>query len=109
MAVPAVPAVLTRLPAATRRARLTPGVFLDTRFLKPLKISQETLARQLGVSRRRINEIVRGHRSITPDTAARLGHYFGTGPEFWLSLQASWDLHVATRAQPPPATEEVDS
>jgi addiction module HigA family antidote len=84
-------------PAHSRSARLTPGVFLDTRFLKPLHLSQEALARHLGVSRRRVNEIVRGRRSITPDTALRLGHYFGTGPEFWLNLQNSWDLYATGR------------
>jgi addiction module HigA family antidote len=84
-------------PAHGRSARLTPGAFLDTRFLKPLHLSQEALARRLGVSRRRVNEIVRGRRSITPDTALRLGHYFGTGPEFWLSLQNSWDLYATGR------------
>lgn len=87
----------SRLPASARRARLTPGVFLETRFLRPLKISQDALARNLGVSRRRINEIVRGRRSITTDTAMRLGRYFGTGPEFWLNLQASWNTYRACR------------
>jgi antitoxin HigA-1 len=76
-----------------RHLRLTPGVFLETRFLRPLGLSQSALAHDLGVSRRRINEIVRGHRAITLDTALRLGHYFGTGPEFWLSLQTLWDMH----------------
>jgi addiction module HigA family antidote len=80
-----------------RSARLAPGAFLATRFLKPLHLSQEALARHLGVSRRRINEIVRGRRAITPDTALRLGHYFGTGPELWLHLQAAWDLHAGDR------------
>jgi addiction module HigA family antidote len=76
-----------------RHGRLTPGKFLETRFLKPLKLSQDALARNLGVSRRRVNEVVRGRRAITADTATRLGRYFGTGPEFWLSLQATWDLY----------------
>jgi addiction module HigA family antidote len=82
----------------SRRARLTPGVFLETRFLRPLKLSQDALARHLGISRRRVNEIVRGRRSITVDTAQRLGAYFGTGPEFWLSLQHAWDSYRAARA-----------
>jgi addiction module HigA family antidote len=85
------------VPAPTGRVRLTPGVFLDTRFLKPMNLSQRALAKQLGVSRRRINEIVCGRRVITTDTAMRLGRYFGTGPEFWLSLQAAWDLYEAGR------------
>jgi addiction module HigA family antidote len=73
-------------------------MFLESRFLKPLKISQETLARGLGVSRRRVNELIRGHRAITPDTAIRLGTYFRTGPEFWMNLQQAWDLYQAWRA-----------
>jgi addiction module HigA family antidote len=80
-----------------RRARLTPGLFLETRFLRPLNLSQDALAKHLGVSRRRINEIVRGRRGITTDTALRLGRYFGTGPDFWLSLQQTWDTYKARR------------
>lgn len=83
--------------ASSRRARLTPGGFLDTRFLRPLRLSQDALAKELGVSRRRVNEIVRGRRAITSDTACRLGSYFGTGPEFWLSLQQAWDSYQAQR------------
>jgi len=83
--------------SGSRRSRLTPGLFLDTRFLKPLNLSQDALARQIGVSRRRINEIVRGRRAITPDTAIRLGQFFGTGPEFWLSLQHTWDNYLTGR------------
>jgi addiction module HigA family antidote len=86
--------------AASRRRRTPPhpGMFLESRFLKPLKISQETLAKGLGVSRRRVNELIRGHRAITPDTAIRLGTYFRTGPEFWMNLQQAWDLYQAWRA-----------
>jgi addiction module HigA family antidote len=87
-----------RLFSQRRRTPLHPGSFLESRFLRPLKISQETLARGLGVSRRRVNELIRGHRAITPDTAIRLGGYFGTGPEFWLNLQQAWDLYQAWRA-----------
>ncbi len=86
---------------SSRRARLTPGMFLETRFLRPLNLSQDALAKRLGVSRRRVNEIVRGRRGITPDTAQRLGRYFGTGPDFWLSLQQSWDSYKAYRCAPP--------
>lgn len=77
------------------RRPLHPGQFLETRFLKPLQLSQEALARELGISRRRINEIVNGRRGLTPDTALRLARYFKTGPELWLHLQAAWDLHRA--------------
>jgi antitoxin HigA-1 len=93
--VPELPS--SGLPASARRTHLTPGVFLETRFLKPLGMTQESLARRLGVSRRRVNEIVRGRRAITTDTALRLGSFFGTGPEFWLSLQASWDTYRSCR------------
>jgi addiction module HigA family antidote len=86
--------------AASRRRRTPPhpGMFLESRFLKPLRISQENLAKGLGVSRRRVNELIRGHRAITPDTAIRLGTYFRTGPEFWMNLQQAWDLYQAWRA-----------
>lgn len=83
--------------AAGRRSPPHPGAFLETRFLKPLGISQEALAKGLGVSRRRVNELVRGRRAISADTALRLGLYFRTGPEFWLHLQQAWDLYQAWR------------
>ena len=74
-----------------------PGQFLDTRFLQPLGISQTELAEALGVSRRRINELINGHRAITPDTAMRLAGYFGNHAEFWMHLQVAWDMYVAAR------------
>jgi addiction module HigA family antidote len=75
-----------------------PGLFLDSRFLKPLGITQDALARGLGVSRRRVNELVRGRRAISADTAIRLGLFFRTGPEFWMNLQQAWDMYQAWRA-----------
>ena len=91
---------LPHLPHAPRspRSPVSPGMFLETRFLRPLKISQEALAKDLGVSRRRVNELIRGHRAITPDTALRLGIYFGTGPTFWMNLQQAWEIYRAWRA-----------
>jgi addiction module HigA family antidote len=77
------------------RRPVHPGHFLESRFLKPMQLSQEALARELGISRRRVNEIVNGRRGLTPDTAIRLARYFRTGPELWLHLQAAWDLHRA--------------
>ena len=74
-----------------------PGVFLETRFLKPLHISQGELAAALGVSRRRINECINGRRGITPDTAVRLALYFGNDAAFWTNLQVAWDTHAALR------------
>ncbi len=72
-----------------------PGAILFEEFLKPLNISQNQLGRDLGVSPRRINEIVHGKRSITADTALRLAAYFGNSPSFWLGLQMDYDLDVA--------------
>lgn len=85
-----------RLALASRRP-LHPGEFLETRFLKPLHISQTELATALGVSRRRVNELINGHRAITPDTAVRLGVYFDNDAAFWMHLQVAWDMHAAMR------------
>lgn len=73
-----------------------PGEILLEEFLKPLDISQNQLGRDLGVSPRRINEIVLGKRSITADTALRLATCFGNSASFWLGLQMDYDLDVAT-------------
>ncbi len=72
-----------------------PGEVLLEEFLKPLNLSQHRLAIEIGVDPRRINEIVLGERSITADTALRLGRYFGVSPQFWMGLQAEYDLDVA--------------
>ncbi|WP_322510091.1 HigA family addiction module antitoxin [Anaerolinea sp.] len=72
-----------------------PGEILMEEFLKPLGISQNALARALRVPPDRINAIVQGKRSITADTALRLARAFGTTPQFWLNLQAHYDLEVA--------------
>lgn len=72
-----------------------PGEVLFEEFLKPLGISQNRLGADLGVSPRRINEIIHAKRSITADTALRLARYFGNSPEFWLGLQMDYDLDVA--------------
>ena len=72
-----------------------PGEILYEEFMKPFDISQNRLGRDLGVSPRRINEIVHAKRSITADTALRLGHYFSTSAEFWLGLQSDYDLDIA--------------
>ena len=74
-----------------------PGEFLETRFLQPLGITQTELAAALGVSRRRVNELIRGHRAITPDTAVRLGLFFGNDATFWMHLQVAWDMRAAAR------------
>jgi addiction module HigA family antidote len=72
-----------------------PGEVLLEEFIKPMKLSQNRLAIEIGVDARRVNEIVLGGRSITADTALRLGRYFGVSPQFWLGLQAEYDLDVA--------------
>ena len=72
-----------------------PGEILLEEFLKPLDLSQNALARAIGVPPRRINEIVLGKRGITADTAVRLARAFGTSERFWLGLQADYDLEQA--------------
>jgi len=74
---------------------LHPGEILLGEFLEPKEISQYRLAKDIHVSPRRINEIVHGKRSITADTALRLGRYFEMSPQFWLGLQMDYDLDVA--------------
>ena len=71
-----------------------PGEVLLEEFLGPLEISQYRLAKDINVPPRRINEIVLGQRSISADTALRLSKYFGNSAEFWLNLQARYDLEV---------------
>lgn len=71
-----------------------PGEVLCEEFLKPMSISQNRLALNIGVPPRRINEIVLGKRGITADTALRLAKFFGTSAEFWLGLQSQYDLDV---------------
>jgi len=71
-----------------------PGEVLLEEFLKPMGISQNRLALSIAVPTRRINEIVLGKRGITADTALRLAKFFGSSAEFWLGLQAQYDLEV---------------
>ena len=92
----------TVLALPSRRPPL-PGEFLATRYLKPLAISQTELALALGVSRRRVNELINGRRVITPDTAIRLAMFFGNEAAFWMHLQVAWDMHEAIRQMRSPA------
>jgi len=71
-----------------------PGEVLLEEFLAPMGISQYRLAKDIGVPPRRINEVVRGQRSITADTALRLARYFRTSERFWLNLQTRYDLEM---------------
>lgn len=73
-----------------------PGEVLLEEFLKPMGISQNRLALNIGVPARRINEIVLGKRGVTADTALRLAKFFGTSAEFWLGLQSQYDLDVTS-------------
>src|SRR6266542_6869438 len=76
-------------------AAIHPGEVLLEQYIKPVNLSQYRLAIDIGVDARRINEIVLGKRSITADTALRLGRYFGNSPQFWLGLQTQYDLDIA--------------
>jgi addiction module HigA family antidote len=84
-----------------------PGEILNEEFMKPLGVSINELAREIAVPPNRISEIVGGKRSITADTALRLGKYFGVSPETWLGLQADYDLRVAKRTTWPKAEPRV--
>jgi len=74
-----------------------PGEILHEEFMKPMAVSINALAREIAVPPNRVSDIVNGKRSITADTALRLGKYFGVSPELWLSLQVDYDLRVAKR------------
>ncbi len=71
-----------------------PGEILLEEFLRPLGISQRRLAREIGVSVKRVNDIVNGKTGIHADMALRLGRYFSVSPQFWMNLQARYDLQV---------------
>ena len=73
-----------------------PGEILREEFLSPLGMSAHQLAMSLRVPATRINDIVNEKRGITADTALRLSRYFGTTPKFWMIMQASWELEVAS-------------
>lgn len=92
---------MTRFPRVSHREPVHPGYFLDTRYLKPLGLTQLALAEALGISRRRVNELIGGRRGVTPDTAVRLAAYFRTEPGFWLQMQAAWNLHRAMKKLKP--------
>src|SRR5438270_2026867 len=80
--------------AQQKMAPIHPGEILREEFLAPLGISQYRLAKDTSVPPRRINEIVRGSRSVSADTALRLARYFGTSERFWLNLQTRYDLEI---------------
>ena len=74
-----------------------PGVILREEFIKPLGLTAYRVAKECGISHPGMSEILRGKRSITAETALRLGIYFGMEPEFWVRLQADYDLRKARR------------
>jgi addiction module HigA family antidote len=78
-------------------APITPGEMLKEEFLAAYGLSQNRLAKDIGISPNRIAEIVNNRRRITADTALRLGLYFGNSPEFWMNLQTHFDLKMARR------------
>jgi addiction module HigA family antidote len=91
------PVVARRL--TKRRPPAHPGEMLLEEFLVPLGVSQSAFAVRLGISFPRLNEIVRGKRSVTPDTALRLAQVLGVSADFWLGLQQDWDLWQAMHAK----------
>lgn len=84
-----------------------PGEILLEDFMKPLGLSQYRLAQDIGVAPIRISQIVRGERSITVDTAMRLGRYFGVSAAVWLRLQVRYDLEAAKATLEPRIKDEV--
>lgn len=76
-----------------------PGEILLTEFMEPLNLSQNRLAREIGVPPRRINEIIHGKRAITADTAVRLGKFFGTSAQLWLNLQSHYEIDCVIYAE----------
>jgi len=84
-----------------------PGGILLKEFLEPLQLTQATLARAIGIPQNRVNELVRGKRGVTPETALLLSGYFGNSAEFWMNLQTAYDLtrvRAALRKQPAAAS-----
>ncbi len=90
-------------------APVHPGEILMEDFLKPLNLSQNRVAIHIGVNARRINEIVLGKRSITADTALRLARFFVNSPQFWLGIQAQYELDMAEDALGVRLIREVDT
>jgi addiction module HigA family antidote len=84
-----------------------PGETLREDFLKPLGLSANRLAMELLVPVTRINDIVRGKRAISADTALRLARYFGTTPQFWMNLQANYDLEMAQDVRGPEIADRI--
>ncbi|HUQ20572.1 MAG TPA: HigA family addiction module antitoxin [Gemmatimonadaceae bacterium] len=93
---------MIRLP--TNRVPIHPGEMLLEEFLRPMSVSQVELAEKLRIPFQRVNQIIKGKRSITPDTALRLAKVLGTSVDVWLNLQLAWDLY---EAQHSPKAKEI--
>lgn len=101
--------IIKELIMAKKVPPITPGEILFEEFLQPMGISQSQLAKDIHVSANRINQIVRGKREITADTALRLGKYFGIEPEFWLNLQLRLNVKIAREKTGQQIEREVKS
>jgi addiction module HigA family antidote len=84
----------------TNRPPTHPGEMLLEEFLKPLEMTQVQAAEKMGISQNRLNELIRGKRGMTADTALRLAKLLKTTPEFWMNLQTAYDLYEAKHALP---------
>ncbi len=83
----------------THREPTHPGEMLREEFLKPMGVSQRTLADAIHVPYQRVNELINKKRGVTPSTALRLAKFFGNSPGFWMNLQLRWDLYQAQQAE----------
>jgi addiction module HigA family antidote len=83
--------------AAKQLDPIHPGEILSEEFMVPMELSSNALARAIGVTPARVNEIVNGRRGISADTALRLGRYFGTTADVWINLQKRYELEIARR------------
>jgi len=95
--------------AESEFAPVTPGEMLKEEFLTEYRLSQNQLAKAVGISPNRIAEIISNRRRITADTALRLSLYFGNSPEFWMNLQTHYDLKVARRNLKPEDVKRIKS
>jgi antitoxin HigA-1 len=91
----------------TEFAAVTPGEMLKEEFMREYGLSQNRLAKAIGISPNRITDIVNNRRRITADTALRLALYFGNSPEFWMNLQAHYDLKMAQQSLGPAEAKRI--
>lgn len=96
---------MVRIPS--HRPPTHPGKLLLKQFLIPMKVSQSQLAREIGVTFARVNELINAKRGVTPDTALRLEKYLGTTAQFWLNAQMAWDLYHAKHSEDAEQIERI--